>query len=674
MKLGAQTHFDLGWPTGLVEAAHALGAQVLRDGGQWSAFERSPGVYRYPAWYHDSMHRIAADGMSAITVLGFENGLYDRGLTPYTPEGRQAFANYCVATLRQFGGQTSAVEIMNEFNLGDPTGPAARDKPYYYTELLKVAYRAIKAEFPAVTVLGGSVGYTTELGAAKDYVARLLGAGALDHMDALSIHPYVARPEMVSRDIADIRGLMDRAGVHRPVSVTEFGVATDDPRFQAGYLLKAGTLLAAERVGEASWYALRDFDRFPDMGLLRSDGSPKPAAAAFRMLATEMLPLGDPVRKHMGDPQTFVYEFSPRVHVVWGRGATVEFAGNHALADASDRPVGPVTHLTDAPVVVRGDFSMALHPAAVTTDRVKDYRLPEWTEYAVDPAGRLLPLQGVSDARGWYMGRPDLPGFMVKDYEVEPAVAAGRAYAVLERYAAPQDGTFRVRGHWTNDPGGDGVDLSVQVRGRTAWQAHLDDRVSLDGLVIRLNAGDAVDFKMAPGTTAAGDHSTRDIFIDRVGPLSPAPTPAQATNAINGTAGADTLAGTAGHDRIDGGAGNDALSGGAGNDVLLGRAGADTLSGGAGNDTFAFTALADRGDTIRDFANGQDVIDLTALVRSLGLPGANVHQEVSMVAAGPSTVVLVDPDAAGPRGDVPLVTLAGIDPATLWLSDAGILS
>ena len=142
------------------------------------------------------------------------------------------------------------------------------------------------------------------------------------------------------------------------------------------------------------------------MGLLKEDGSPKPSANAFKLLSQEMLSLGDPVRKYMGDPQTFVYEFSPKMHVIWGRGANVELKGNYSLYDAANRPIGSVTKLTDKPVVVKGDFSMALHPAATFTDRVLDYRLPDWKEYAIDPSGNLLTLQLVSDSAGPLHGSP----------------------------------------------------------------------------------------------------------------------------------------------------------------------------------------------------------------------------------------------------------------------------
>ena len=93
-------------------------------------------------------------------------------------------------------------------------------------------------------------------------------------------------------------------------------------------------------------------------------------------------------------------------------------------------------------------------------------------------------------------------------------------------------------------------------------------------------------------------------------------------NDIYGWLGDDMLYGGpgGGDDFLSGGDGNDSLYGGAGNDILDGDGGADllrggrendTLSGGAGDDTFFF-APGGGDDTVLDFGNGEDHIDLTS--------------------------------------------------------------
>jgi Ca2+-binding RTX toxin-like protein len=100
----------------------------------------------------------------------------------------------------------------------------------------------------------------------------------------------------------------------------------------------------------------------------------------------------------------------------------------------------------------------------------------------------------------------------------------------------------------------------------------------------------------------------------------------------------DKLYGYAGNDELNGGSGNDSLYGGAGNDELYGDAGADSLNGGlgkdtmfggAGADTFVFTLSKDssakgsRADIIKDFEQGFDLIDLSAIDASTKLRGNN---------------------------------------------------
>ena len=82
---------------------------------------------------------------------------------------------------------------------------------------------------------------------------------------------------------------------------------------------------------------------------------------------------------------------------------------------------------------------------------------------------------------------------------------------------------------------------------------------------------------------------------------------------LNGSSFADELRGGGGNDTLNGFGGNDILKGDAGNDLITGGAGADKLTGGAGNDRFIYSLAADGGDTIMDFRNGADAIDLTAI-------------------------------------------------------------
>ena len=102
--------------------------------------------------------------------------------------------------------------------------------------------------------------------------------------------------------------------------------------------------------------------------------------------------------------------------------------------------------------------------------------------------------------------------------------------------------------------------------------------------------------------------------------------------------GDDEMYGGNGDDRIFGGKGNDILTGGEGNDYLKGGPGEDTfivdgddmdvLYGGTEKDTFQFFPSNVGGGSIRDFSDGEDVIDLTEFT------GINSMDDLDIISHG----------------------------------------
>ncbi len=120
---------------------------------------------------------------------------------------------------------------------------------------------------------------------------------------------------------------------------------------------------------------------------------------------------------------------------------------------------------------------------------------------------------------------------------------------------------------------------------------------------------------------------------------------------LSGLGGNDTLRGGNNADHLLGGAGIDQLFGDYGSDVLNGGAGSDTLTGGFGYDIYAFTGpvtLANLGtDTIMDFEDGLDVIDLSGLTAALtGGPDpvtGIASLTITDVAGGAQVALVADP-------------------------------
>ncbi len=96
-----------------------------------------------------------------------------------------------------------------------------------------------------------------------------------------------------------------------------------------------------------------------------------------------------------------------------------------------------------------------------------------------------------------------------------------------------------------------------------------------------------------------------------------------------GDNGDDQLFGGRGDDVLTGGAGNDVMKGGPGEDILVADGDyMDILYGGPDKDRFQFFPSDLGGGIIRDFANGEDVIDLS------GFSGISSMSDLDIVSFG----------------------------------------
>ena len=163
------------------------------------------------------------------------------------------------------------------------------------------------------------------------------------------------------------------------------------------------------------------------------------------------------------------------------------------------------------------------------------------------------------------------------------------------------------------------------------------------GVLVRLHAAHAVKYGEAEGDTLTGiEHIVGSNHNDVLAGDGE-------DNLLDGGDGDDVLYGGPaggddmmyggnGDDRIFGGKGNDILTGGEGNDVLKGGPGEDTLIadgddmdvlyGGTEKDTFQFFPSNLGGGSIRDFTDGEDVIDLSEFT------GINSMDDLDIISHG----------------------------------------
>lgn len=575
MELGVQTHFSQNWNAGLLDKLAGLGVTEIRDSQPWAAVETVAGQYVFTPTLTNYMDRAEGLGVNALLTFASANTLYDNGLTPYTAAGRQAYANYIVAVLEKYGSQVEEIEIWNEFNTGNFTGPAGENDAYFYTELLKTVYETVKPLFPDVKILGGSVN-VVGVGA----IESLLKLGALDYMDGVAVHPYRSNPEHLDDELAHLQEVMARYGEVKPIYATEFGNQFTDPTEVPDFLVKTVTLMASVHVEEAYWYALIDQSFFQNMGLYTTSGEAKPAAAAFAFVQSELLSQGDPVRVDTGDDMTLVYRYGPDTYVMWSSGRDVAFSADGVFYNTMGQQIAAPTELTMTPVIFRGS-SYTLGESDVVADSLMQFGEGDWQYFAKSASGTLTPLINVDWDWTSYLGSKYTKPLRVNADSIAPAGTGANPIQVVERFTSDRAQTISIDASWTTGSTGDGVDLHILVNGVEIFSQIFHGTLTLDGMEVTLRAGDTLDFAMGPNQYVGGDSTGRRIILTRVEPSLPHVD-------LVGTDGVDALAGRDGNDTLSGGRGDDQLTGGAGDDRLSGGSGKNLLDGGTGFDTVSY--------------------------------------------------------------------------------------
>lgn len=511
MKLGAQTHFAQYWSTKYLQRAADIGVSNIRDEQYWDQVETTAGVYTFPAHLTNYMSMAANLNIEPLITLSFANSLYDGGNTPHTDAGRQAYKNYCLAVINQYGSQIKAVEIWNEYNGSFATGPATADRPFYYTEMLKVVYTAIKAVRPDITVVGGGM-----ISIPYGFFKKMFDYGALDYMDALSFHPYHPYPEQIPLEIADLKALIATYGKSTPLWATEFGSHALDGNLQAGYLIKTATLLAASGVEYASWYLLINDSSFPTMGLLNGDdtGTVKPSAAAFQLFDNTLSPLGIPTKVAFANPHVFAYRYAANKHVVWGNGEGCEFSGNFTITDSMGVALPSVTTLTTDPVVVTGDFNLSVRSTNILADSRLDYGSSRWT-FHTRSLDQVAPMQSVYDDWGKRWVSATHPFTYITQTDGHPGHNGSNGIFVVRRYTAPKDVLVKIQAQWKLQTSwGNGVETTIHHNGQNIL-SHLVTTSELlynaPTMTVSMVAGDTLDFGLGPNGPI--DYDATEMYV-----------------------------------------------------------------------------------------------------------------------------------------------------------------
>jgi hypothetical protein len=540
--LGVMTHFAQGWPTDLAGRVASAGIPSVRDELYWQEIEPVRGRYFFPERYERYMAALRRKGVSPLIEMTFANRAYDSGMTPYTEDGFQGYANYGVALLRHYGTQISAVELWNEYNGTFCTGPAKADRAGTYARMIRVAYPALKRERPDLVVAGGDTA-----GVPLPYLEHLFALGALDSMDAVSVHPYRydSPPEGIEQDIGGLQRLIQRYshGKPKPVWVTEVGWGTKaaaapgdlaiDESTQASFLVRSYALLLSAGVERIYWYLFRDYDAFATMGLVRSDGRQTPKAA-YWAIKTMIAQLGG-ARFVRREPTAsdfysilFQRDSGGEVRVIWSlrpRVITVPSSSRAVDLSGTGMGSGDAFAVGSEPVFVQGPVAGLPAPDAlgprIIADSVRDFSGTQgssgWS-YGTFAAGST-DFTAAGDfrttdwKREWYARYPYLS---LTDTDQHPSESGSGPVAAVRRWTCEKGGHMRIEARFHCGARGDGVTVTVLLDGREAFSAPVGGphpaSAQFDAEEVLL-PGEHVDFAVFPGPNGNANFDATEIAV-----------------------------------------------------------------------------------------------------------------------------------------------------------------
>ncbi|MDQ1466398.1 MAG: polysaccharide biosynthesis protein PslG [Actinomycetota bacterium] len=298
-----------------LDGVAATGSHWLRVDFPWSALE-SAGRGRYSWAPADRLVAAAnARGIHLLALAAYTPA-WNRpaGTTDhYQPTDPTAFAEFVRAAAQRYAPHgLHAWEIWNEPNTRDfwqPVPDVAR-----YTQLLRLGSAAIHSVDPAAFVVSAGVAPAVDVAgysvAPNEFIAGIYANGGGPSVQAVGLHPYsFPYPPMYPAQwntfymATQTHAIMTARGDGaKPIWGTEIGWATGTGQKAVSESQQAA--MVAQSISDWSrfsfggnlfWYNWQDVgpnrsDVFENMGVLRYDGSAKPALGVFRAVLHSPVP------------------------------------------------------------------------------------------------------------------------------------------------------------------------------------------------------------------------------------------------------------------------------------------------------------------------------------------------------------------------------------------------
>lgn len=300
-RMGVNVHFTD--DDRALDAAKSAGFSWIRNDLQWSAIERTKGIYDWSA-FDRLVAALKRRDMKALFILGYGNPIYtgENFLVPPTSDtAMQAYGEFAKAAAAHFAGTGTRFEIWNEANIAPYWHP--KPDPLQYAKLASLAVNKVHEgdRFALVSTTGMS-------GFDFAFAREFLSTGLIKGPDAIGVHPYdIKAPgaELIEH-LLHLRQIVDsHLPSAPPIWDTEWGFSSthlsgaqipnghDDAARTKQASLTVRRLLSACAAGLPLYinYELRDGGTNPaepehNFGLLAYDYSEKPAMRAVKQLSS----------------------------------------------------------------------------------------------------------------------------------------------------------------------------------------------------------------------------------------------------------------------------------------------------------------------------------------------------------------------------------------------------
>lgn len=554
---GVMTHFAQGMSPAMLPVLKKIGIVSIRDEHYWAQVEKTRGVYQFPEKSAAYMAACKEHGIDPLVAMTFGNKLYDSEKGPTTPAGYAGYAKYGQAILDEYGPQIRWLEIWNEYNGTWCPDAAKKDRPKYYTEMLRAAYEQIKSTRPDVEVLGGAAVLIP-----LPYFEGIFKRGGLKYMDGVVIHPYRARPEGVDAEVRALKQLICQYndGRDKPIWVTETGRHTrEEYDWEAGrqmyekgraeaarYLVRQYTLLLKEDVAKIYWYLASDHASFVSMGLLRHHA--KEASGMGELAVAPAYVAYATLIRHL-DGATFVgreaYREYTRAHVYHFRRGDQSVRVCWATQPSKlrvkiDRPLKVVdlmgTERTIAPangeVILElsenviylpgelGELSEVEGDSRVIASSLDDYTKTQgennwYYGYLQDGDDTFRELKQVETMWGYNWGGVS-KYLSISNDNLHPDKVGGKDAMPVVRWKSPVAGKLTVKGHLRRGGKGDGVGVSLRVDGREVFATNVGGPAPAKATLeqpIEVKQGSTVDLVVKPLKSTEYDATNYELTI-----------------------------------------------------------------------------------------------------------------------------------------------------------------